>query len=72
MADLIEAELNDLPAVITPKQLADFISTTTAALSQDRYLGKGIPFTRIGSRVRYLRSDVAAYLAANRVESSRD
>lgn len=55
-----------LPAVAMPKDVANLIGSTEAALAQDRYLSKGIPFTRIGRRVRYLRADVLAYLAANR------
>jgi hypothetical protein len=43
------------------------IQTTADALAQDRYRGKGIPFVKIGGRVRYLREDVLAYLAANRI-----
>lgn len=58
---------DDLPPLLTPKQLAALLSTSEAALSQDRYLGKGIPFTKIGARVRYLRDDVLDYLAAHRM-----
>jgi hypothetical protein len=65
MADVITAE--ELPPLLTPKQLAAFIHSTEAALSQDRYLGKGIPYTRIGARIRYLRADVLAHLAAHRI-----
>lgn len=50
-----------------PKDVAGLIGSTEAALAQDRYLGRGIPFTRVGRRVRYLRADVLSYLAANRV-----
>lgn len=56
----------ELPPLLTPKQLAKLIYTSEAALSQDRYLGRGIPYTKIGARVRYLRDDVLAYLAAHR------
>lgn len=56
-----------LPAVAMPKDVASLIGSTESALAQDRYLGKGIPFTRVGRRVRYLRSDVLEFLAANRV-----
>ncbi len=59
-----------LPAVAMPKAVAGLIGSTEAALAQDRYLGKGIPFTRVGRRVRYLRADVLAYLAANRVDGA--
>ncbi len=64
MGDQFTAQ--ELPALMTPKQLAAFIHTTEGSLAQDRYLGKGIPFTRIGKRVRYLRGDVIAYLERHR------
>lgn len=59
---------HQLPEVLTPAELADFLRTTTASLAQDRYLGRGIPFIKHGKRVRYLRQDVLDYLTANRVQ----
>ncbi|BBY67556.1 helix-turn-helix transcriptional regulator [Mycolicibacterium helvum] len=57
----------DLPEVVTPKQLAEYFQTTEASLAQDRYLGRGVPFIKVGTkRVRYLRSDVLAYLESQR------
>ncbi len=57
----------DLPQVITPKQLAEFFQTTEASLAQDRYLGRGVPFIKVGNkRVRYLREDVLAYCESQR------
>lgn len=58
----------DLPEVATPKQMAAFLHTTEASLSQDRYLGRGVPYTRIGRRIRYLRADVLKYLEDNRFD----
>jgi hypothetical protein len=58
-----------LPPVSTGKHVAAAVGTTEGALAQDRYQHKGIPYTRIGKRVRYLRADVLAFLASNRVES---
>ncbi|MCV7086557.1 helix-turn-helix domain-containing protein [Mycolicibacter hiberniae] len=52
---------------MTAKQLAAYLSISEASLAQDRYLRRGVPFTKVGSkRVRYLRADVLGYLAANR------
>ncbi|SLE55349.1 Uncharacterised protein [Mycobacteroides abscessus subsp. massiliense] len=59
-----------LPPVATTKHVAAVLGTSEAALSQERYLHRGIPYTRIGRRVRYLRSDVIEFLAANRVEGT--
>ena len=60
-----------LPPVSTSKHVAALIGTTEGALAQDRYQRKGIPYTRINSRVRYLRADVLAFLASNRVDGAR-
>lgn len=62
--------LADLPPVATARQVASLLGTTEASLAQDRYLGKGLPWTRVGRRVRYLRSDVLAFLAANRAHGT--
>lgn len=62
--------LEVLPPVATGKHVAAVLGTSEAALSQERYLHRGIPYTRIGRRVRYLRSDVIKFLATNRVEGA--
>lgn len=59
--------VEDLPAIFTAAVLAEALGVSTASLAQDRYLGKGIPFVKIGKRVRYTRQDVLDYLSANRV-----
>jgi hypothetical protein len=70
VADLLDPDV--LPPVATPDQIADFVQTTPAALAQDRYRGRGIPFVKIAGRVRYLRKDVLAYLEANRMQRTDD
>jgi len=52
--------------LMTPEELAEYLHASVNSLANDRYLGVGIPFVRIGRRIRYRRSDVAAYLDANR------
>ncbi|POX82195.1 DNA-binding protein [Mycobacterium kansasii] len=56
-----------LPPVATAKEVAKLLGTTEASLAQDRYLGRGVPYTRVGRRIRYLRSDVLKFLADNRI-----
>jgi hypothetical protein len=70
MADLLD--LQDLPAIATTKQVSKVIQTSEGSLAQDRYRGTGIPFVKIGGRVRYLKQDVLAYLAANRMQRTDD
>jgi hypothetical protein len=64
MAD--STALGDLPPLATPSQLAEILQTTVDSLAQDRYRRRGVPWTKVGGRVRYLREDVLAYLVANR------
>ena len=59
-------DLSTLPAIATARELAPVMGTTEAALAQDRYRRGGIPYVKFGRRVRYLRADVARYLAAHR------
>lgn len=55
-----------LPEIATPGDIERVLNIPRSSLAQDRYLGRGLPYVKIGARVRYLRSDVLAYLAANR------
>ncbi len=59
-----------LPPVAESRHVAALIGTSEAALAQERYQHKGIPHTKIGRRVRYLRSDVIEFLAVNRVQGA--
>lgn len=59
--------LEGLPMIATSDQVAAVVQTTVDALAQDRYRRRGLPFVKIGGRVRYLREDVLAYLAAHRI-----
>lgn len=68
MADLSQPpSVTELPPVSKPEGLAAFIGTTADALAQDRYRRRGIPYVKIGGRVRYLREDVLKFLADNRI-----
>ena len=58
--------MEDLPALATTAEVADFIRASKASLDQDRYLNRGLPYVRIGRRIRYRREDVLNFLAANR------
>ncbi len=60
----------ELPEVATPQETAKFVRSTTAALAQDRYLGRGLPYVKYGSRVRYLRDQVMAHLRENTVQTA--
>lgn len=58
-----------LPEVATPEQIAPVVGKSPAALAQDRNRGRGIPYVKLGCRIRYLRADVEEYLISNRVST---
>jgi hypothetical protein len=64
-------DLSALQPVVKPVELATAIRSTVDALAQDRYRGVGIPYVKLGRRVRYLRIDVARHLLANRRNTDR-
>ena len=64
-AELLKPE--ELPAIATAAQVAAVLQTTPASLAQDRYRRRGVPWTKIGGRVRYLRADVLKFLEENRI-----
>ncbi|GAB36867.1 helix-turn-helix domain-containing protein [Gordonia otitidis] len=55
------------PLLATPGEVAEVLHTTVEALSQDRYLGQGIPYVKHGRRVLYRWADVHAYIESNTV-----
>lgn len=60
----------DLPDIATPAQVASVIGKSPAALAQDRNRGRGIPYVKLGGRIRYLRADVENYILDNRVPTA--
>jgi hypothetical protein len=65
-------DLSGLPAIMTAEELAPAIHVTVGSLAQDRYRNRGIPFIRMGRRIRYARADVAPHLARNYSINLRD
>ncbi len=65
MSELLTPEA--LPPIATAPQVAAVLQTTVDALAQDRYRRRGVPWVKVGGRVRYLRADVLEFLAANRI-----
>lgn len=47
--------------------VAEMLDITVKSLAQDRYRGEGIPYVKIGKRVRYRLEDVHAFMEANTV-----
>lgn len=54
-----------LPKFLKASDVADWLGISEASLAQDRFRGEGIPFVKIGSRVRYQLDAVLEYIEAN-------
>lgn len=52
---------------MTTAEVAEYIRASKQSLDQDRYLGRGLPYVRIGRKIRYRREDVLQYLDANTI-----
>ena len=69
----VGVDLPTLPPVISTEELAVVLGVTPGSLAQDRYRGCGIPYVKIGRRVRYLAADVCTiWQPTARVETTRD
>ena len=64
---------DQLPALATPAEIAEYLhTTTTASLAQDRYRGTGPKFIKRGSRVLFRWSDVLEWLDGNTFQRTDD
>jgi hypothetical protein len=59
-------DLSMLPPIAKSEELAAALRCSVGALAQERYRNQGIPYIKMGRRVRYVRAEVARYLMANR------
>jgi excisionase family DNA binding protein len=57
----------NLDELLTPREVAEYLGTSESVLAVDRYHGRGLPYVRVGRRIRYRAKDIAAYLDANTV-----
>jgi len=55
-------------AFLTEKEVAELGIKSRQALRNDRWLGRGINYYRVGRSIRYFKKDIAAYLKRNRVK----
>jgi hypothetical protein len=55
---------------LTERDLAAILKVSTATLRAWRYLGKGPRFVRYGRIVRYLQSDLDAFIRENIVDTN--
>jgi hypothetical protein len=52
---------------LPPGEVSKLIDRAPQTLANDRFLGRGIPYVKIGRLVRYRLSDVLAYCEAHKI-----
>jgi hypothetical protein len=54
---------------LNEKQVAEITCRAVQSLRNDRSLGKGVPFVRIGRSVRYSLEDVVRHMESHKVQT---
>ena len=54
---------------LTESQVSVLTGFSRSSLQQHRWLGKGIPFIRVGRTIRYEKTEIQAYLEKFRVQT---
>ena len=52
-------------ALLTASETAQYLRCSLRTLDRERADGRGIPYVRIGGRIRYRRADVEAFVEAH-------
>ena len=63
--------MNGQEKYITEKKVAEITSRALSTLRNERFLGKGIPYIKIGKSVRYKYEDVIEFMEMRRVETDQ-
>ena len=58
--------LDSMPDYLRTNETADFLRISVGRLARDRLKDKPIPYSKLGRTVLYAKSDLLAYLQANR------
>ena len=53
---------------LLPVEVVKITNRQLQTLANDRYLGKGIPYYKVGRSIRYKLTDVLAFMEQHRVE----
>ena len=69
---LIGALQMDSTSLLTPREAADYRKASPSTLAKERCTGFGPPFVKMGRSVRYRRSDLDNWIAANIRKSTSD
>jgi len=63
--------MKDQTQYLNEKQVASITGRALSTLRNERFLGKGIPYIKIGKSVRYKYDDVIDFMEAGRIETFR-
>ncbi|MFZ5517670.1 MAG: helix-turn-helix transcriptional regulator [Candidatus Zhuqueibacterota bacterium] len=63
--------MHDEVKYLTEKQVAEITKFALSTLRNYRFLGKGIPYIKIGKSVRYNYTDVIEYMESFRVNTKQ-
>jgi predicted DNA-binding transcriptional regulator AlpA len=63
-------QINEM-ALLSEKEVQEIYKLNARTLQRDRVLGRGIPYVKIGRRVRYKRSDIEKYIKRHTVGDHR-
>lgn len=59
---------NITPQAVDEHRAAAILHKSVQTLRNDRHLRKGVPYVKMGRSVRYLISDIEAYLQKHRID----
>jgi hypothetical protein len=68
----LPASIEELPLFLTPRQLAVLMSCSERTLERERKDGCGLPFTKRGRRIYYLRDVVVAVMREGMCSSTAE
>lgn len=57
--------INENDVLLTTEKTAELTGIQKRTLEYHRYMGRGLPYCKIGKAVRYRLGDVRAYIEAN-------
>lgn len=57
---------------LTEKQVSEMTGLALPTLRNDRFLGRRLPYIKIGKAVRYNEADVIAFMEAHKIRTSND
>jgi hypothetical protein len=59
--------VTQIPILLTTDDVAKATGRAKQTLVNDRHKGRGLPYVRIGSSIRYLMSDIENLIRQNRI-----